>query len=398
MTKKRFSSLGKYQPPRSSDNDYFANSNCTFHFHRLNEHSRLLIWYDYFNIADENYTHCPLDNLTYTYRTNASMSYQTHPFVYCGYRNFPPPYLTDRSTKEFRIHFRSNDDLDAGLGFDGRYQFVNQSNSYFSSSTCRTPFDPILLINETEQAWGNLSSNGYPENVICEWSYRTSEGFQFNLDLTVLQIEGSQTKDPPQGCQFAVLRIFSEGQIREFCGTLEQSFYFLTNSNWFTVQFVSFNRQTKEQLGGFHLNWLIVEIPFNRSSCSLSDQYIFCEKSSNSINASNFCLHQALICNHSIQCQSYINREKLPLNCLQTRSTNFHLKSSRFFREHYILIVIIVLLSIVIFIIGLILIYLIVQSKRSNSRETKSNLIKTINLDDQDSIGMSMLEQTVTTV
>lgn len=361
----------------------------------MNEHSRLLIWYDYFNIADENYTYCPSDNLTYTYRANSSLNYQIHPFVYCGYRNFPSAYLTDRLTKEFRIHFRSNDDLDSGLGFDGRYQFINQSNSFFSSS-CRTPFDPIIFINETEQVWGNLSSNGYPENVICEWSYRTSEGYQFNLDLTVLQIEGSQTKDPPQGCQSAVLRIFSEGSIKELCGTLETSFYFLTNSNWFTIQFLSFHRQTKEQLGGFHLNWLIIEIPSDRNSCSLSDQYLACEKSSSNINASLFCIHQTLICNNSIQCQSLVDPTKLPLNCFEINSSNFHLKSSRFFREHYILILIIVLLSIVIFIIGLILILLIIQNKRTHHHHSSRDIKNKLN--DQDSMGMSMLEQTVTTV
>ena len=44
---------------------------------------------------------------------------------------------------------------------------------------------------------GNLSSNGYPENLICEWSYVTTRGFQFHLELNLLEMEGSKTKDPP---------------------------------------------------------------------------------------------------------------------------------------------------------------------------------------------------------
>ena len=391
--------LGKFQPPRSSENDYFSNANCTFEYHRSNEHFRLLIWFDYFNIADENYTHCPSDNLTYDYRWNSSLNYQIHPFIYCGYRNFPSPYLTDRLTNDFRIHFRSNDDLDAGLGFDGRYQFINRSHSFFSSSICPTPFDPIIFLNETEQPSGYFSSQGYPENVICEWSYRTSEGFRFNLDLTVLQIEGSKSKDPPQGCQSAVLRIYSEGRIEELCGTQENPFFFLTNSNWFTVQFLSFNRLTKEQLTGFNLSWIIVEIPRDRSSCSLSD-FIACEKTSNHIDAKLFCLHQELICNGSIECQVLIDQDKLPSDCFERTSTNFPSKSSRFLREHYLFILIIAILSIVILTIGTILIFLIIQSKRTHlhSRLTKRNFILRKHFDDQDSTGMSMLEQTVTTV
>lgn len=365
----------------------------------MNEQFRLLIWFDYFNIADDNYTHCPHDNLTYDYRANSSLNYENHPFVYCGYRNFPSPYLTDRWTKDLRIHFRSNDDLDSGLGFDGRYQFLNRSHSFFSSS-CPTPFDPIIFLNETDRPSGFISSHGYPENVICEWSYRTSEGLQFNLDLTVLQIEGSKSKDPPQGCQSAVLRIYSEGRIEERCGTEENPFFFLTNSNWFTVQFLSFNRLTKEQLTGFYLSWMIIEIPRNDSTCSLVDHYIACEKTSNHIDAKLFCIHQELICNGSIDCQSLIDQDKLPSNCFERTLDKFPSKSSRFLREHYFLISIIVLLAIVILTIGLILIFLLIQNKRTHghSRLTKSNLILRKHFDDQDSTGMSMLEQTVTTV
>ena len=92
---------------------------------------------------------CPSDNLTYTYSLYSSSTFYSHPFIYCGYRNFPSPFLTIRSTQQFRVHFRSNDDSESGLGFEGRYQFLNQTNNFFSSS-CRNPFDPIIYINETE--------------------------------------------------------------------------------------------------------------------------------------------------------------------------------------------------------------------------------------------------------
>ena len=126
------STSGKFEPPRSSENDYFSNSNCTFNFYPFNETARLLIWFDYFNIADENYVQCLSDNLTYTYRSSLSSStHSIYPYIYCGYRNFPPPFLTSRTTEEFRVHFRSNDDLETGLGFDGRYLFLNRTNRLF---------------------------------------------------------------------------------------------------------------------------------------------------------------------------------------------------------------------------------------------------------------------------
>jgi hypothetical protein len=161
--------LGKFVPPRSSENDYFANSNCTFNFFPLDDESRLLVWYEYFNVADRDLVQCSSDNLTYSYTLFSSKSYQ-HPFIYCGYRNFPSPHLTLRSTSHFRIHFRSNDDAETGLGFDGHYLFLNRNHSLISSS-CRSPFDPVIYVNETNEHWGSLSSNGYPENILCEWSY-----------------------------------------------------------------------------------------------------------------------------------------------------------------------------------------------------------------------------------
>ena len=66
---------GKFEPPRSSENDYFSNANCTFNFYLSNENSRLLIWYDYFNIVDNTYNQCFSDNLTYTYRSYISSTY-----------------------------------------------------------------------------------------------------------------------------------------------------------------------------------------------------------------------------------------------------------------------------------------------------------------------------------
>jgi hypothetical protein len=397
---------GKFEPPRSSENDYFSNSNCTFNFYPLNENSLLLIWYDYFNIADENYNYCLSDNLTYTFRSYSSLIYNFYPYIYCGYRNFPPPYLTSRLTKEFRIHFRANDDSDAGLGFDGRYQFLNQTNSLFSS-ICPSPFDSIIQINETEQSSGNLSSNGYPENVICEWSYRTTEGFQFNLELIVLEMEGSKTKDPPQGCQSSVLRIYSEGRVEELCGIQEKISYFLTSSNWFSLQFVSLNRQTKEQLRGFYLSWTIVQMKSNLTNhqCLLSDDYFDCKKSFNPLNETLFCIHRSLICDGHVNCQPLSNDDELPSNCLQTSPSRSRFQLSVFLRQHYILILILFLLSIVILSIGIILIFLMIRTKRRRQKETKKKSITKINLhddddddDEQDLSRMNMIEQSVTTV
>jgi hypothetical protein len=394
--------LGKFEPPRSSENDYFSNSNCTFNFYPFDENSRLLIWYDYFNIVDD-YKQCLLDNLTYTYRSSTSSTYDLYPYTYCGYRNFPPPYLTARSTKQFRVHFRSNDDSDTGLGFDGRYQFLNQSN-YLFSSLCRSPFDPIIYINQTEQPSGNLSSNGYPENIICEWSYKTGYGFQFNLELIILEMEGSKTKDPPQGCQSSVLRISSEGRVDELCGQQENISFILTNSNWFTLQFISLIRQTKESLRGFHLSWTVVQIKMN-DQCLLSDDYFDCKKSSNEINETSFCIHRSLICDGYVQCQPLSDDDELASNCFQTSSSHSSFLPLTFLRQYYIFILIGFILSILMLCIGIVLIFLIIKTKPRTQKEhirkekkKKSTKVYLYDEDDQDLSGMSMMEQAVTTV
>jgi hypothetical protein len=361
-----------------------------------------------------------------------------HPFVYCGYRNFPSPYLTLRATKEFRVHFRSNDDSDAGLGFDGRYKFLNQSNPFFSSF-CRTPFDPIIYINETIEPSGNLSSNGYPENVICEWSYVTTRGLQFNLELDILEIEGSKTKDPPQGCQTAVLRIYSEGRIDELCGQQEKGYYFLTDSNWFTIQFISLNRQTKELLRGFQLLWTVVQIKSDPTDqkCLPSEKYFFCKKTLNSTSANSFCIHRSLLCDGHAHCQPASNDDELSSNCFLTIPTRSRFSlpissssSSSFVRQHLILIITIGILCITMLIVAAILIFLLIkmkrrqhevqipkdikkqhQEKRRRQRRRRQKQQDNLSLrkksiqtylDDgenhQDLIGSNMVEQAVTTV
>ncbi|CAF3455181.1 unnamed protein product [Rotaria sp. Silwood1] len=401
---------GKFEPPRSSENDYFANSNCTFNFYISNENSRLLIWYDYFNIVDNNYVQCSSDNLTYTYRSYISSTYYLYPYIYCGYRNFPPPYLTSRSTEQFRIHFRSNDDDDAGLGFYGRYEFLNKSNILFSS-TCPSPFDSAIYINETEQPSGNISSNGYPQNVICEWSYTTTIGFQFNLELTTLDLEGSKTKDPPHGCQSSVLRIYSEGRIDELCGQEKNLSFILTNSNWFTLQFISLIRQTHEPLQGFQLSWTIVQVKtnINNNQCILSNDYFDCKKFSNNINETLFCIHRSLICDGYVHCQPLSNEDELTKNCFHNFPARSHFLSSLKLRQHYILIIIVTILFIVILCIASIFIFLFIKKKQQRRRqqehipnETKTNMtdiyIHADDNNDQDLIHMSILEQAVTTV
>jgi len=422
--------VGKFEPPRSSENDYFANSNCTFNFYLLNDNSRLLIWYDYFNVVDDDVIHCPSDNLTYTYSLDSSSAFYLHPFIYCGYRNFPSPFLTTRSTQQFRVHFRSNDDSESGVGFEGRYQFLNQSNTFFSSF-CRSPFDPIIYINETNEPSGNVSSNGYPENVICERSYVTTHGFQFNLELNMLEIEGSKTKDPPQGCQSSILRIYSEGRTDELCGQQENIYYFLTDSNWFTIQFISLNRQTKEPLRGFRLLWTVVQVRSNitDNQCLLPNEYFYCKKSSNSTTA-NFCIHRSLLCDGHVHCQPLSNDDELPSNCflmIPTRSRySLSISSSSFLQEHLILIITIFILCITMLCIAMILIFLLIQMRRrqpqvSRPKEIKKNRrrrrqkqqddlslrkksIQTYLDDDdredknQELMGKNMMEQAVTTV
>ncbi|CAF1223777.1 unnamed protein product [Adineta ricciae] len=381
---------GKFQPPRSSDEDYFSNANCTFHFQILNSNFRLLISYDYFNIADNDVINCPSDNLTYTYRSHSL--YKSYPYIYCGYRNYPPPYLTDHSVEQFRIHFRSNNDSETGLGFDGRYEFVNRTHPLFSSQ-CRTPFDPIIEIYDKEQSSGNLSSSGYPENVICEWSYRTKVDYQFKLDLTVVDLEGSKTKDPPQGCQSSVLKIFSEERIDELCGQQETISYIITKSNWFTVQFISFTRQTGELLKGFHLTWTIIRPK------TTDPDYLDCQPR----NETAFSIHRSLICDNYVHCQPYSNADELSTNCSQLLSTNSYLVSFPFLRQHYIFISIIILLIILTITVAILLIFFIIKTKNylhqekiRSSTKTYFTDINTHNLDD--STDVNLMKQTVTTV
>lgn len=377
-----FSFSGKFEPPRSSENDYFANSNCTFNFYPFNENARLLIWYDYFNVVDNDLIDCPSDNLSYSYSLYLSSQRYFHPYVYCGYRNFPSPYLTIRSTKQFRIDFRSNDDTDAGLGFDGRYQFLNQSSSFFSSF-CRSPFDSVIHINETHEPSGNISSNGYPDNVICEWSYVTTRGFQFNLELKMLEIEGSKTKDPPQGCQTAVLRIYSEGRINELCGQQEKPYYLSTDSNWFTIQFISLNRQTKEQLRGFQLFWTVIQAKLNPThpQCSSPNDYFLCQKSFNSTGMDSFCIHRSLLCDGYTHCQPVSNDDEHSSNCFLTIPTRSRFtlpiaSSSSFIRQHFILILTICILCITMICVATILIVLLMKMKRRHDDVSIPNDIK----------------------
>lgn len=385
---------------------------------------------------------CPSDNLTYTYNLYSPSKYHLYPFVYCGYRNFPAPYLTIRSTQQFRVHFRSNDDSEAGLGFDGLYQFLNQSSPLFSS-ICRSPFDPIIYINETMDPSGNISSKGYPENVICEWTYVTKHGLQFNLELNMLEMEGSKTKESPQGCQSSVLRIFSEKGIDELCGQQEKTSYFLTNSHWFTIQFISLTRQTKEPLRGFQLFWTVVQVKSNLTDnkCLLSNEYFDCKKTSNSTTTDSFCIHRSLLCDGQVHCQPLSNDDELSSNCflmIPTRS-KFSLpiltSSSSylsFLHQNLIIIIIIFILCIIMLCVAVILIFLLIKMKRreqeieipkeitieqqqkkhkrrrrQQQQDNLSSRKKSIQVclddddddeDNEDLIGINMMEQAVTTV
>ena len=330
-----------------------------------------------------------------------SSTYSLYPYIYCGYRNFPPPYLTRHSIEQFRIHFRSNDDDNAGSGFYGRYEFLNQSHSLFSS-ICRSPFDSIIYVNETDKPSGNLSSNGYPENIICEWSYITTSGFQFNLELSVLELEGSKTKDPPQGCQTSVLRIYSEGQINELCGKQEKISYILTKSNWFTVQFISLRRQTRELFRGFYLSWTVVQVRTNLNNyqCLLSNDYFDCKEFSNKENETLFCIHRSLICDGYIHCQPLSNNDEHSQECIAKFSSFSYLL---ILRRCFIWILIVITISIAMLCICSIIIFLFIKAQQRRHDERllngKSTKWTKVYLDNnQDLSHMKMLEQTVTSV
>lgn len=395
--------LGKFEPPRSSDGDYFANSNCTFHFKLLEPNVRLLIWYDYFNIADDDYARCAADNLTYTSRSWTSAHYSAYPHIYCGYRNYPPPYLTARSVEQLRVHFRTNNDSETGLGFDGRYEFIDRTYRLFSP-TCASPFDAVVDIDDRTQPSGNLSSNGYPENTICEWSYRAMAALQFKLELTVVDLEGSQTKDPPQGCQSSVLRIFSADRVDELCGLQEAPTFVFTKSNWFTVQFISLQRQTREALQGFHLTWTVIQLSTDGRCPLRSNDYLDCRTASSPANATAFCIHRSLMCDGQVHCQPLSNADEPPANCSETSASHAYLVSFSFLRQHYILFGIVVLLVITTVGIGFVLVYLIVKSKETaaaaaaGSKESKSSPPTQSYPLDGDDAEVTLIRQTVTSV
>jgi hypothetical protein len=382
----------------------------------MNDDSRLLIWYEYFNIVDDDYAQCPSDNLTYSYRLSSSTSQSYgHPFVYCGYRNFPSPYLTLRSTEQFRVHFRSNDDSDAGLGFDARYLFINRSSEYVSKS-CRSPFDSVIYVNESNEHYGTVTSDGYPENSICEWSFVAGRGFQFHLEVSVLEMEGSKTKDPPQGCQSSVLRIYGEGRVDELCGQQEKTYYFLTESNWFTLQFLSLLRQTKEPLRGFQLSWTVVQMKSDES-CVSPDEYFDCQKYSNQSGTTKpFCIHRSLICDGHVHCQPLSTDDELPSNCFRMipsrsrSSTSSSPSSVSFLRQHLILISTVLILCVTMILIATVLIFLLIKMKRQQPKRSANRRQKRFSarkkssqayLDDdneRDLSAVSMMEQAVTTV
>ena len=275
-----------------------------------------------------------------------------------------------RSTEQFRVHFRSNDDSDAGLGFDARYLFLNRSSSLIRSSpACRSPFDPIIFVNQSNEHFGTFSSDGYPENLLCEWSLITGKGFAFSVEISLLEIEGSKTKDPPQGCQSAVLRIYSERRMDELCGQQEKTYHFLTDSNWFTVQFLSLIRQTKEPLRGFQLSWTIVR----SGHCPSDDEYFDCQPNSNRTAADGFCIHRSLICDGRSQCQPYSNADEVPSNCFRMVTPSTRLSSPSwkdFLRQNRILIATLVLLCVTMFSIATVLVFILVRMKQQRREPT----------------------------
>jgi hypothetical protein len=217
-------------------------------------------------------------------------------------------------------------------------------------------------------------------------------------------LEGSKTKDPPQGCQSSVLRIYSDGQIDELCGQQEKISYILTNSNWFTLQFISLIRQTKESLRGFHLTWTIVQVKtnINNNQCLLPKEYFDCQQSLNPLNETSFCIHRSLICDGFVHCQPLSNDDELPSNCSQISPSTSHFIPLVFLRQHYILILIVFILSIIILCIGLILILLIIKTKRRTPNEKKTISTKTyfadLNDNERDLSDERLIKQAITTV
>ena len=216
----------------------------------------------------------------------------------------------------------------------------------------------------------------------------------------------------------------------ELCGQQENIYYFLTDSNWFTIQFISLNRQTKEPLRGFQLLWTVVQVKSNTTDnqCLLSNEYFYCKKTSNSTTP-NFCIHRSLLCDGHVHCQPLSNDDELPSNCflmIPTRSRYLlPIASSSFLHQHLILIITIFILCMTMLCIALVLIFLLIKMKRrqqevqvakeirnnqprrrrQNPQDNLSLRKKSIQtyLDDdeennQDLIGIHMMEQAVTTV
>ncbi|CAF1368779.1 unnamed protein product, partial [Didymodactylos carnosus] len=372
---------GKFEPPRSSDNDYFSRTNCSFNFYPLimnddNIDNRVLIWYDYFNIADIDTTTCTQDNLTYSFKFKYHTQFQHHNKTYCGYRNFPAPYLSYKSISLLRLEFRTNDDNNGGLGFDGRYKFINKTTIKKSIiNECSSPFENYIYINENDQQSGNILSpnypNSYPEQIVCEWKLKTNPGYYFSIIINSLDLEGSLKKDPPIGCQTSVLRIIHGHQqidnttnyiSNELCGNdlfdddsphLHLK-YHLTFENWFIIQFITLSRSTKEQLKGFNLTWTLLK------EHGLNETYPCLDN----FDCGKMCISSTLICDGYINCEPFSKNDEL--NC----ENNIQIS---FIKKHSILFIIVFILCIIMFWFLLLFILLVLRTKRKRKRQTLSS-------------------------
>jgi len=191
--------------------------------------------------------------------------------------------------------------------------------------------------------------------------------------------------------------------------------FFLTDSNWFTIQFLSLTRQTKEPLRGFRLFWTIIQltsININRigenNRCSLPEEYFDCGNL-NGTSSQSLCIRRSLVCDGHVHCQPISNNDELSSNCIP--QSHLISSSSTFFRQHLILIIIVFSLCIIMFTIAIILIILLIKTKRrheihlsKNGKKKRRHIQKQHSSkqsylsNDQDLSGINMLEQAVTTV
>ena len=148
-----------------------------------------------------------------------------------------------------------------------------------------------------------------------------------------------------------------------------------TNSNWFTIQFISLTRLTKEPLGGFQLSWTIVqmkdflpEAEYPSATARKKNQF-GCKTDGDDLNGTSFYIHRSLVCDGYVHCQPISNEDELASICPPTNHSMTDLLSSSMksiFRKHFIFIF--VVSSVVLLLICLTSICVIIIQRQKQRR------------------------------